>query len=158
LIIHACFEANFRKNNFSAKFPSVSVFQCEASRRSPLESGWVLLRRPDSQVTRSDVRGSVECLCGISSGRVSDVSGQLSYRFKNRFLSLAAAPLFYFSQIFLTFFVFLVHFSCGFSRVHGLFCHLVHFISVPGILLHLLHYFQFYLTINLFNILKCILR
>jgi len=31
LIIHVCSEADFRKNNFSANFLSVSVFQCEAS-------------------------------------------------------------------------------------------------------------------------------
>jgi hypothetical protein len=65
LIIHACSEADFRENNFSANFYSVSVFQCEASRRSPLESGLVRLRRPDGQVTCPDARGSIVCLCGI---------------------------------------------------------------------------------------------
>jgi len=65
LIIHAYFEADFRKNYFSANFPSVSVFQCEASGQSPLASGWVRLRRPDGHVTPPDARGLVVCLCGI---------------------------------------------------------------------------------------------
>jgi hypothetical protein len=89
-----------------------------------------------------------------TSGRVSDASGWLLYRFKNRFLSLAAAPHFYFSRFFSYVFVFLVCFSRVFSRVLDLFCRPVHFISFSGILLHLLHYFHFYLTVNLFNILE----
>jgi hypothetical protein len=66
LIIHACSEADFRKNNFSANFSSVSIFQCEGSGRSPLESGRVWVRRPDGQETLPDARGSALCLCGSS--------------------------------------------------------------------------------------------
>jgi hypothetical protein len=66
LIIHACSEANFRENNFSANFPSVFVFQCEVFGQSPLQSGQVRLRRPNSQVTRLDAHGSAVCLCGNS--------------------------------------------------------------------------------------------
>jgi hypothetical protein len=65
LIIHAYSEADFRKNNFCANFLSVSVFQCEASRRSPLASGRVRLRRLDGKITRLDAGDSAECLCGI---------------------------------------------------------------------------------------------
>jgi hypothetical protein len=58
-------EANIREKNFSANFPSVSIFQCEASGRSPLAFGRVRLRRPDGQMTRLDAHCSVECFCGI---------------------------------------------------------------------------------------------
>jgi len=74
--------------------------------------------------------------------------------FKFAYLSLAAAPHLIslgFSYVFL---YFLVCFSRVFSRVLDLFCRPVHFISFSGILLHLLHYFHFYLTVNLFNILE----
>jgi hypothetical protein len=57
-------KAVFKENIFSANFPSVSIFQCKASKRSPLASGRVRLRRPDGQVTRRDAQGLVACLCG----------------------------------------------------------------------------------------------
>jgi len=59
-----CFEANFRENIFSMNFPSVSVFQCEASEQSPLASGRVRLRQPSGQVTHPNARSLVTCLCG----------------------------------------------------------------------------------------------
>lgn len=65
LIIHAYSEDDFRENNFSANFLSVSVFQCEASGQSPLASGRVRLRRLDGKMTRPDGLDSAECLCGI---------------------------------------------------------------------------------------------
>jgi hypothetical protein len=59
MIIHACSEADFRENIFSSNFPSVFVFQCEASGQYPLASGQVRLRWPDGQVTRPDASGLV---------------------------------------------------------------------------------------------------
>jgi hypothetical protein len=75
--MYACSEVDFRENNFSANFPSVSVFPCEVSGKSHLESGQVRLRRPDGQVTLPDKRGSVVCLCGIpcSEGLVMRLDG-----------------------------------------------------------------------------------
>jgi hypothetical protein len=89
---------------------------------------------------------------------VSDASRRLPYRFEYRVSSLTAASPFCFSRFSLEIFVFFGAFSLVFSRVLGLFCPLVHFISFPSILLHLLHFFQYYLTVNHFNILEYILR
>jgi hypothetical protein len=155
LIIHACSEANFRENNFTAIFSSVSVFQCEAFGRSPLEFRLVRLRWPDGQVTRPDARGFIVWLCGIprSDGLVMCPDG---YPTGVRIAFFSSRCIFLLFSRFLS--NFLVLFSHVFSRVLTLFCPLVHFISFLGILLHLLHYFQFYLTMNLFNILEYILR
>jgi hypothetical protein len=49
---------------FSTNFPSVFIFQCEASGRYSLASRRVKLRRPDGQVTRPDAGDLVACLCG----------------------------------------------------------------------------------------------
>jgi hypothetical protein len=42
---------------FYANFPSVSIFQCEASERSLLTSERMQIRCPDGKVARSDARG-----------------------------------------------------------------------------------------------------
>jgi hypothetical protein len=85
----------------------------------------------------------------LASGRVSDASGRLPYRFKYRFSTLAAASPHYFLSIFLDFFVFLVIFSIGFSQNLGLYCPFVHlyllsmyFASTCAL------FFSFILTIN----------
>jgi hypothetical protein len=66
LILHACSEDDFRENNFSTNFPSISVFSVWSDWTvSPLASGWVWLKRLDGQVTRLDARNLVACLCGI---------------------------------------------------------------------------------------------
>jgi hypothetical protein len=59
LIIHVCSKDDIRENIFSANFPSVSVFQCEASEWSVLGSGRMRLRCPDSKDTCPDA-------CGLS--------------------------------------------------------------------------------------------
>jgi hypothetical protein len=144
LIIHVFYEADFRENNFSANFPLVSVFQCEASRRSPLTSEWVRLRRLDSQVTCLDVRGSVVCLWHPASGRVSDASGRIPYRVKYRISALAAAPHFIFNSIFF------LSFCCGFlmvSRIFSayfvIFCPLSHFQVFCSLFYLLFSYFNY---------------
>jgi hypothetical protein len=55
---------DIRENIFSANFPSVSGFQCEASEWSPLKSGRVWLRRLNDQVTCLDARSLVACIYG----------------------------------------------------------------------------------------------
>jgi hypothetical protein len=82
-----------------------------------------------------------------TSGRVSDVSGRVPYRFKYRVSALAATPHFNFNS----FFVFLVSFSHGFSQNLGLFCPLLHlyllsryFASTCAL------FFSFILTVYLF--------
>jgi hypothetical protein len=111
MIIHDCSEVDFRENNFSANFSSVSVFQCEAFGQSPLESGRVRLRRPDGQVTRPDARGSTVCLCGIPrlDGLVMRPDGYHT-GFSIDFFALAATSRHYFLLFSLDFLHFLVHF------------------------------------------------
>jgi hypothetical protein len=58
LIIHACSEADLRKNNFCKCFLSFFLFQCEAFGRLLFASGRVWLSRPDDSVTRPDAHGS----------------------------------------------------------------------------------------------------
>jgi hypothetical protein len=76
LIIHACFEAIFRKTKyFFANFPPVSNFMCEAF-------GRVRFKRLDSQVTRTDARSSTEGWhSSVRLDGISDASGRLTYRF-----------------------------------------------------------------------------
>jgi len=101
----------------------------------------VLVRRSDGQVTRPDACGSAVCLCG--SPRPNDYPPGLRIAlFHSRCISLI--------------FLFFGAFSRICARVLGLFHPFVHFISFPSILLHLLHYFQFYLTDNIYNILEYI--
>jgi hypothetical protein len=58
LIIHACFEADLRKNNFCKFFPQFLSFQCEAFGRPLLASGRVWLSRPDGSVTCPNMHDS----------------------------------------------------------------------------------------------------
>jgi hypothetical protein len=45
-----------------------------------------------------------------------------------------------------------VRFSRAFSRVLVLFCHFLHLLSIPGILLYLLYSFQFILTVRILGL------
>jgi hypothetical protein len=58
LIIHACSEADLRKNNLCKFFLSFCLFQCEASRRLLFTSGRLWLSWQDDSVTRPDACGS----------------------------------------------------------------------------------------------------
>jgi hypothetical protein len=129
LIIHACSEADNRENIFSANFPSIYVFQCEASGLYPLESGLVWFRRSDGQVTCPDARGLVACLCG--NVRPDGVPTGLKIAFSPCRRSSFLCHLKVLSLL-VRFFRVLSRFLCDF-------CLFVLFLSIPGILLFILY-------------------
>jgi hypothetical protein len=128
-----CSKANFRKNYFSVNFPSVSVFQCEAS-------GRVRLRQPDGQVTRSDARILVACLCGIARPDGDPTGLYIA------FSALATAFHLFFSCLF----VILLRFFCGFSHIFDIFCPFAFFYLISRYITLSLSCFSNLLTVRIF--------
>lgn len=106
-------------------------------------SRWVQLRWPDSQVTRSDARGSSNAFA----------SGRVPYKVKYHISALATAPQFLFRLAFLSFCRSFLVVSRIFLAYFVLFCPLSHF-QVFCSLLYLL--FSVILTVSmlLWNIFK----
>jgi hypothetical protein len=127
LIIHACFDADFRKKSFSTIFPSISVFQCEGSGRSFLAFGQVWLKRSGDSSERTQPSRMLMWQC--ASGRASDPFGQVPHRLYIVLSALAAA----FHLFFSCFFVFLLRFSRWILHIFYFFCPLVPFISFQSI-------------------------
>jgi len=124
-----CSEAKFRKNYFSANFPLVLHFQCGAPRRtrSCRMLTWQYPSRP-----------------------LSDTTGRVPYRLRIAFFSplrrtTSLCPIF--SCLFAILCVVIV-----ISQVFIFFCPYLHIFSIPGILLCLLYYFRFFLTVRILGL------